>query len=60
MIPMEVTLMPNYQKMYHLLFNAITDALVLAERGKLAAALESLREAQRAAEEMYMEESERE
>ena len=50
--------MTDYQKMYLLLFNAITDALDLAERGKLAAALESLRQAQRSAEEMYMDAAE--
>ena len=52
--------MTDYQKMYYLLFNAITDALNLADRGKLAAALELLRQAQSTTEEMYMEAAEQE
>lgn len=55
MIPMEVTDMPDYKRMYLLLFNAITDALSMVERGKLAAAIETLRRAQRETEEMYIE-----
>jgi len=50
--------MTDYQKMYLLLFNAITDALTMAERGKLADALELLRRAQAETEEIYMETSE--
>ena len=58
MISAEVPDMTDYQKMYLLLFNAITDALTLAERGKLADALELLRRAQTEAEEIYVETSE--
>ena len=58
MIPPEVTDMPDYQKMYHLLFNAITDALTLFEQGKLTAAQELLCQAQNKAEEIYIEASE--
>ena len=47
--------MPDYKRMYLLLFNAITDALSMVERGKLAAAIETLRRAQRETEEMYIE-----
>ena len=60
MIPTEVEDMTDYQKMYYLLFNAITDALNLADRGKLAAALELLRQAQNTTEEMYMAAAEQE
>ena len=60
MLSTEVADMTDYQKMYYLLFNAITDALNLADRGKLAAALELLRQAQSTTEEMYMEAAEQE
>jgi len=58
MISTGVPDMTDYQKMYLLLFNAITDALTMAERGKLADALELLRRAQAETEEIYMETSE--
>lgn len=38
--------LPNYQKMYTLLFNAITDALTCLEKGKEQTASRLLREAQ--------------
>ncbi len=44
-----------YQKMYTHLFNAITDALDAIEAQNVGQASELLREAQRKAEEMYME-----
>ena len=47
-----------YRTMYHLLFNAITDALRQLERGETSAAAETLRLAQRRAEEVYLESQE--
>ena len=46
--------MPNYQKMYTLLFNAITDALTCLEKGKEQTASRLLREAQQKTEELYI------
>ena len=47
--------MPDYEKMYYCLFNAITDALRALEKTDAAAAQERLIEAQRKTEEIYME-----
>ena len=46
--------MPNYQKLYLGLFNAITDALYLLERGDPDAAKAYLIAAQLSAEELYI------
>ncbi|NMA24191.1 MAG: hypothetical protein GX936_00845 [Clostridiales bacterium] len=47
--------MPDYEKLYRILFNGITDALeVLDKEGDLSAKLALIR-AQRAAEEYYIE-----
>ena len=43
----------NYEKMYHLLFNAITDAL--EQMQNLGSAKDLLTTAQQKAEEIYME-----
>ena len=48
--------MPNYQKLYTLLFNAVTDALGDLEALNFGAAKARLTSAQQAAEELYMEE----
>ena len=45
----------NYEKMYHLLFNAITDALEQMEKQNLGNAKDLLTTAQQKAEEIYME-----
>ena len=47
--------MPDYQKMYAQLFNAITDALEKMETGNWLAAHELLCAAQAKTEEMYIE-----
>lgn len=47
--------MPDYELLYHILFNAITDALRYAERGNLQAAWETLVRAQQETEEAYIE-----
>ena len=47
--------MPDYQKMYLLLFNAITDALKEIENQNYGKAAELLRKAQAAAEDIYIE-----
>ena len=47
--------MPDYQKMYLLLFNAITDALEEMQNLNYGEAAELLRKAQSDAEEVYME-----
>lgn len=44
----------NYQKMYTLLFNAITDALEQMESQNFGTAKETLITAQQEAEELYM------
>lgn len=46
--------MPNYAELYHLLFNAITDALEMMESGNLDAARALLVRAQQEAEELYI------
>ena len=58
MMHTEVADMTDYQKMYYLLFNAITDALRLVEQGNPAAAVALLRRAQNRAEEIYIDASE--
>ena len=45
----------NYEKMYHLLFNAITDALEQMEKQNLGSAKDLLTTAQLKTEEIYME-----
>ena len=49
--------MPNYQKMYFRLFNAITDALKELSRMNVGAASDLLCKAQVETESMYMEEA---
>ena len=44
----------NYEKMYHLLFNAITDALEQMEKNNLGSAKDLLTTAQQTTEENYM------
>ena len=46
--------MPDYEKMYHLLFNAITDALEQIEQQNFGSAKDLLIAAQQEAEEIYM------
>ena len=43
-----------YQKMYTTLFNAITDALPLLEKGSSAEAIALLKQAQQSTEEQYI------
>ena len=45
----------NYEQMYHLLFNAITDALEQMEKQNLGSAKDLLTTAQQKTEEIYME-----
>ena len=45
-----------YEKMYHLLFHAVTDAMDLLEEQKYQEALSRLERASRDAEEVYMSE----
>ena len=45
----------NYEKMYHLLFNAITYALEQMEKQNLGSAKDLLTTAQQKTEEIYME-----
>ncbi len=47
--------MPDYEKLYHLLFNAITDALEKLEQNQPQTAAELLRQAQQKSEEIYIE-----
>ena len=44
----------NYEKMYHLLFNAITDALAQIEKQNYGDAKSTLIAAQQKAEEIYI------
>ena len=44
----------NYEKLYHLLFNAITDALEQMEKQNFGTAKETLIAAQQKAEEIYI------
>lgn len=45
-----------YEKMYHILFNAVTDAMDLMEEQKYQEALTLLEQASREAEEVYISE----
>ena len=45
---------PDYEKMYHLLFNAITDALEQLEQQNYGSAKDLLIAAQQQAEEIYI------
>ena len=45
----------SYEKMYHLLFNAITDALEQMEKQNLGSAKDLLTTVQQKTEEIYME-----
>ncbi len=47
--------MTDYKKLYHLLFNAITDALDGIDRLELTAAVQRLKDAQIKAEEIILE-----
>ncbi len=47
--------MPDYAKMYRILFNAMTDALRELEAGRPEQARQIIIEAQRLTEELYME-----
>lgn len=47
--------MPDYEKMYHILFNAITNALRELEAGRAEEAARLLMKAQRETEELYIE-----
>ena len=48
------TIMPDYQKMYLLLFNAITDALTQLQAQNMGRAALILQKAQADAEELYI------
>ncbi len=50
--------MPDYQKMYAVLFNAVTDALALLEKRETDQTSFLLMSAQRQAEEIYLETAE--
>ena len=52
----KIELVPSvpYQKMYMALFNAITDALQLMEKGNSAGAAALLKRAQQSTEEQYI------
>jgi len=50
----EVTAMPDYQKLYTLLFNSITDAIELLESYDFLAAKNVLVQAQQKAEDIYI------
>ena len=47
--------MPDFERLYHILFNAMTDALRKLEAGEPLEAARLLREAQRRTEELYIE-----
>lgn len=47
--------MTDYKKLYHLLFNAITDALGAIDRLELTTAIQQLKEAQIRAEEIVID-----
>lgn len=44
----------DYQKLYHLLFNRITDSVELIESGGVGSALKTLKQVQQQAEEIYI------
>ena len=46
--------MPDYEKMYHLLFNAITDALTQLEAQNYGDVKDALISAQQKAEDLYI------
>lgn len=48
-------IMTDYKKLYHLLFNAITDALGAIDRLELTTAIQQLKEAQIRAEEIVID-----
>lgn len=50
--------MPDYEKMYYLLFNAVTDSLRQMETMNFGTAAEILKQAQIRCEEMYIGERE--
>ena len=50
----EVLTMPDYQKLYTLMFNAATDALELLEKLNIGAAKDRLQSAQLQAEGLYL------
>ena len=50
--------MADYEKMYHLLFNAVTDSLRQMETMNFGTAAEILKQAQMRCEEMYIGERE--
>jgi len=52
---MEVFIMPDYQKLYTTMFNAVTDALEELGRFNLGRAREILRTAQQTTEELYVD-----
>lgn len=47
--------MPNYQEMYFILFNAVTDALDAIEKRNIGEAAEVLCQAQQKTESLYIE-----
>ena len=47
--------MPDFEKMYHLLFNAITDALEEMQKQNIGLAQERLIGAQQKTEELYID-----
>lgn len=47
--------MPDFERLYHILFNAMTDALRKLEAGEPLEAAWLLMEAQRRTEELYIE-----
>lgn len=47
--------MPDFERLYHILFNAMTDALRKLEAGEPREAARLLMEAQRRTEELYIE-----
>lgn len=50
--------MPNYQKMYAIAFNAISDALEELDKLNIGTAKQQLREAQSRTEELYISQDE--
>lgn len=50
--------MPDYQKMYLRLFNGLTDAVEALEKANYGTATEIMKAAQKAAEEIYLADSE--
>jgi hypothetical protein len=50
--------MIDYELLYHVLFNAVTDALTLLDQGESLQVRSLLRQAQQRAEELYLTQSE--